>query len=192
MAASPQADITLLLHDFGKGDRAAFDALLAHVYEELRRIAHQYLRREAAQDALCTTELVHEAYFKLIDQTRVAWADRAHFYAVAAQAMRRILIDHARARKADKRGGGQVHLSIEALGDIPVDRAAELIALDEALTHLAAFDARAARVVECRYFAGLTIEETADALDVSPSTVKNDWSLAKAWLYRAMQQDPVR
>ena len=184
-----QPEITRLLLDFSNGDREAMDRLLPLVYQELRRIARQHLRREYENDVLCTTELVHEAYMKLVDQTRTQWRDRAHFYAVSAQAMRRILVDHARARKADKRGGGQVHLLLDDVGELAVSRAEELLVLDEALTRLAAFDERLGRVVECRYFAGLTIEETAAALDVSPSTVKQDWNLAKAWLYREMKRE---
>lgn len=189
MAASSSPEITRLLHDFSGGSRNAFDELVPIVYEELHRLARQYIRHESADATICATELVHEAYMKLVDQQRTRWKDRAHFYAIAAQAMRRILIDQARSRKAGKRGGGQPVLQLDACGDIAIVHAEELIVLDEALSRLAAIDPRQSRVVECRYFAGLTIEETAEVLGISPTTVKQDWSLAKAWLFREMRRE---
>ncbi len=186
---TPKDDVTRLLDAFGSGDREAAHALLPYVYEELRRIARGHLRRERSDHTLSTTALVHEAYLRLVDQTHAHWQNRAHFFAVAATAMRRILVDYARARRADKRGGGQVLLSLEEAGELAVTQAEELIALDEALSRLAQHDARQARIVECRYFAGLTIEETAVALGVSPGTVKMGWSMAKAWLFREMTRE---
>ncbi len=182
-------DVTRLLGAYGKGDPAALELLLPYVYDELRAIAHRHLARERPDHTLGATALVHEAYLRLVDQTRMQWDGRAHFYAVAATAMRRILVDYARARRAAKRGGGQTPLSLDAAGDVAAVRADALVHLDDALEKLARHDARQARVVECRYFAGLSIEETATALGVSPTTVKHDWAMAKAWLYREMRAD---
>lgn len=189
MEAGSNQNITRLLLDFSSGTEGAFERLLPLVYEELRRMAQHQLRRERADHTLCTTELVHEAYMKLVDQTRTQWRNRAQFYAVAAQAMRRILVDYARTRNAEKRGGGQRDLLLDEVGELSVTRAEELIVLDEALDRLASFDKRQSRIVECRFFAGLTIEETAEALGISPTTVKQDWSLARAWLFREMKRE---
>lgn len=186
---SPQHEVTRLLDAYGSGDREAMQRLLPYVYDELRAIAQRHLRRERDDHTLSATALVHEVYLRLVDQTRMHWNGRSHFYAVAATAMRRILVDYARARRADKRGGGQMVVSLDEAGELAVSRAEELVLLDEALERLARFDARQARVVECRYFAGLTIEETAEALGVSPTTVKHDWTMAKAWLYREMKRE---
>ena len=187
----PDSDVTRLLHDLSGGDAEARDALLGAIYGELRRIAHGALGGERAAHTLTTTELVHEAYLRLVDVTRVSWQDRAHFFAVAARVMRRVLVDWARARRAGKRGGGEVPLSLDdvAGGVADAGRADELVALDEALDRLAARSERQARVVECRYFAGLTIEETAEALGVSPTTVKQDWVLARTWLFRELRRE---
>jgi RNA polymerase sigma factor (TIGR02999 family) len=181
-------ELTDLLLRAGAGDRVALDYVLPVVYEELRRIARRQLRSEPDGHTLNTTALVHEAYFRLVDQTRAGWKDRAHFFAVAAVAMRRILVDHARRHRAGKRGG--------ALRPIPLDdiqlstghRADLLMALDDALTTLAAFDARQARVVECRFFGGLTEPETAEALGIGLRTVKRDWAKARSWLYQEVYQ----
>ncbi len=182
-------EVTRLLDAYGQGDREAMQRLLPYVYDELRAIAQRHLRRERGDHTLNPTALVHEVYFRLVDQTRKGWNDRVHFYAVAATAMRRILVDYARARRAEKRGGGVAPIPLEQAGELSAARADELVLLDDALERLAHFDARQARVVECRYFAGLTIEETAEALGVSPTTVKHDWALAKAWLYRDMKRE---
>lgn len=186
----PDADVTQLLLDAHAGDEEAFQALMPLVYEELRVLARQHFRRERDDHTLTPTALVHEAYFKLVDQRRVAWNDRAHFYAVASMAMRRILVSYARQRSRLKRGGDLVKLALDdgppLAAEAPPDG---LVALDEALSRLQAFDARAARVVECRYFGGLTVEETAAALDTSPRTVKRDWRLAKTWLRRELDPE---
>jgi RNA polymerase sigma factor (TIGR02999 family) len=179
-------EVTALLLAFRGGDREALDELLPLVYDELRHLAHRELRRERADHTLATTELVHEAYLALIDQTRAASSDRVRFFAVASTAMRRVLIEYARRRRALKRGGGLRPLSLDE-GTIAADESAEtLIELDEALTCLGAVSARLARVVECRYFGGLTEGETAEALHVTVRTVRRDWVKAKGWLYRAL------
>jgi RNA polymerase sigma factor (TIGR02999 family) len=173
------------------GDRAALERLVPLVYAELRRQAHRQMRRERPGHTLQTTALVNETYLRLVDSKRVRWQNRAHFFGVCAQLMRRILIDHARARGSLKRGGDAVHV---ALDDTPVGSSppyADLLALDEALTRLAAIDMRKSRVVELRYFAGLSVEETAEALDVSPDTVMRDWKMAKLWLLRELKREAV-
>jgi len=176
-------EITLMLQQWGGGKQEALDALLPLVYEELRRQASRYLRRERAGHTLQTTALIHEAYLKLIDQRTVNWQNRAHFFGIAAQAMRRILVDYARGKHRAKRGGSGEDLPLEAAALIvSQERKIDLVALDEALERLAEFDARQARIVELRYFSGLTIEETAEVLRISPATVKSDWNVAKAWL----------
>ena len=158
------------------------------VYDELRSLADRSLRHERSGHTLSGTALVHEAYLKLVDQRQVRWQDRAHFFAVAAQLMRRILVDHARRHGAHKRGGGEPRLSLdEADAPTPAAPLVDWLALDRALDRLAALDERQARTVELRFFGGLTIEETAEVLQVSPATVKNDWSLARGWLYRELQ-----
>ena len=180
------SDVTRLLLAWGNGQEAAAAPLMDAVYGELRRLARGYLIRERRDHSLCATALVHEAYLKLVDQRRVEWQNRAHFFAIAAQQMRRILVDHARARGAAKRGaGGTVPLSDLELGvdPLPVD----LVALDKALEKLAQIDQRQTRLVELRFFAGLTIEETAEMLRIAPATVKRDWALARTWLYRELQ-----
>lgn len=174
------------LLDSFPGDRDALDRLLPVVYDELRRIAHQALRRERADHTLTTTALVHEAYIKLVDHPQVVAGDRARFFAVAATAMRRVLIEYARQRRALKRGGGQVPLSLDE-SIVAADASSEmLLALDEALTRLAALNPRLAHVVECRYFGGLTDDEMAEVLQVTPRTVRRDWVKAKGWLYREL------
>ena len=181
--------ITRLLHDLKQGRRAAFDELLPQVYDELRRVAHFQLRNERADHTINTTALVHEAYLKLVDRRQMDWQSRAHFYAVAAMAMRQILVSYARRRKADKRGGGAVHVAFdEALGAFSDERAEELLALDEALVRLEAINPRHVRIVECRFFGGLTVVETAEALGVSPITVKRGWGMARAWLKDALEE----
>ena len=185
MNTSPQ-DVTGLLVRWRTGDREALDALTPLVYDELRRLAKSYLRRERPDHTLDGTALVHEAYMRLVDQRNVEWRNRNHFFALAAELIRRILVDHARARIAAKRGGANVKLSLdEALA--PADeKDLNLLALDDALLALAKADPQQSRIVELRYFAGLTIEETADVMEISPATVKRDWTTAKAFLKREM------
>lgn len=176
-------DVTGLLRGAMVGDRTTVDRLFPLVYEELRRIAHDRLRAEVAGHTLNTTALVHEAYLKLVDQTRADWRDRAHFLAVASTAMRRILIDHARKHRAVKRGGERTRVPLDAANLAVEERADTLIALDEALTRLANTDQRLSRVVECRFFGGMTEEETAEALGITSRTVRSDWATAKGLLY---------
>jgi RNA polymerase sigma factor (TIGR02999 family) len=185
-----QADnVTKLLLELSKGDRAAVDSLLPVIYDELRKLAANYLRRERPDHTLQPTALVHEAYLRLVDQTRVDWQNRAHFFGVAAQIMRRLLVDHARKHNAEKRGQDFQKLSLDENIDRAVERSAELIALDDALRTLATFDEQKARMVELRYFGGLSIEETAKVLGVTPTTIKRHWRLAKAWLHGEMQKN---
>jgi RNA polymerase sigma factor (TIGR02999 family) len=184
-------DITALLlawrEEGGRG--AAAERLTELVYDELKRIAHAQLAREASGHTLCTTALVHEVYLRLVDETRVRWTSRAHFFAVAARTARRVLIEHARRFRAAKRGGGHPILSLDE-ATMPVEERAELlIALDEALGRLEALDERLGRVVECRFFGGLTEEETAATLGITARTVRRDWIKAKAWLYRELRAD---
>jgi RNA polymerase sigma factor (TIGR02999 family) len=174
------------LHEVRKGNREAQDRLVPLVYRELRRIAGAHLRRESPGHSLQPTALVHEAYMRLIDITRIDWQDRAHFFSVASTLMRRILVYHARANRARKRGGGEDTLALdEALMPSP-GRAPEIIALDDALNQLAQLDERQAKIVEMRFFAGMSEEETGDVLGISVSTVKRDWKVAKAWLYKEL------
>ncbi len=172
-----------MLQEWSGGNQEALDALLPLVYAELHRQASRYLRRERAGHTLQTTALIHEAYLKLIDQREVNWQNRAHFFGIAAQAMRRILVDYARGRHREKRGGIGEDLPLEEAALVVSEgRSVDLVALDEALDRLAEFDKRQARIVELRYFSGLSIEETAEVLRISPATVKSDWNMAKAWL----------
>jgi len=181
-------NVTKLLLDLSGGDRSAVDLLLPVIYDELRKLAANYLRRERPDHTLQPTALVHEAYLHLVDQTRVNWQNRAHFFGVAAQIMRRLLIDHARKHNAEKRGQDYEKLSLDENIDRSVERSGDLIALDDALNALATFDEQKARLVELRYFGGLSIEETADVMGVTPTTVKRHWRLAKAWLYGELQR----
>jgi RNA polymerase sigma-70 factor, ECF subfamily len=189
LSANPTDNITHLLIELSNGDRAAVDLLLPVIYDELRKLAANYLRRERPDHTLQPTALVHEAYLRLIDQSRVNWQNRAHFFGVAAQIMRRLLVDHARKHNAEKRGQDFQKLSLDENIDRAVERSAELIALDDALKTLATFDAQKARMVELRYFGGLSIEETADVLGVTPTTIKRHWRFAKAWLHGEMQRN---
>jgi RNA polymerase sigma factor (TIGR02999 family) len=184
---SPQ-DVTQLLIQLTGGERAVLDELLALIYGELRSLAANYLRRERSDHTLQPTALVHEAYLRLVDQTQVNWQNRAHFFGVAAQMMRRILVDHARAHSAEKRGHDYQKLALDENIDQAFERGAELIALDDALQTLAEVDPQKARVVELRYFGGLSVEETAEVLGVSAVTVKRHWRMAKAWLYGQMRK----
>lgn len=183
MADAP--DLTELLIAAHGGSQEAVDRLLPLVYEELKSLASRYLRSEPAERTLQTTGLVHEAYLKLVDQTRTTWQNRGHFFGIAAQAMRRILVDHARRRRARKRDAGRP-ITLDDEVPSPGSDSDEVLAVDEALQRLARLDARQARIVELRYFAGLTIEQTGEALQVSPATVKREWLSAKAWLQREL------
>lgn len=186
MSRVPTTHITKRLVEWGQGDRTALDEVLPHLERELRRLAHHYMSRERPGHTLQTTALVNEAYLRLIGQNNVNWQSRSHFYAIAAQMMRRILVDYARGRLYAKRGGGAVHVSLEMADAVSNERTAELTVLDEALRELETIDSRQARVVELRFFGGLTIKETADVMQISSDTVKREWSTAKAWLYREM------
>ena len=193
---SPERRVTLLLSAIGRGDARATDELLPLVYEELRRLAERRMAGEPAGHTLQATALVHEAYLRLVGGGEdVAWQNRAHFFGSAARAMRRILVERARRAGSGKRGGGRERVDADAaelLLAAPDDGALDLLSLDEALAKLEAFDADLARLVMLRYFAGLGVEETASALGVSPRTVKRDWSVAKAWLFRAMTGEAPR
>jgi RNA polymerase sigma-70 factor, ECF subfamily len=182
---------TDLLRRAAAGEDSGLDEIFPLVYDELRRLAHRQLRREVDGHTLGTTALVHEAYLRMIDQTRVGWRDRVHFLAVAATAMRRILVDHARRRRSLKRGGALRRVPLEEV-ELPADERAELlVALDDALTRLAALDGRQARVVECRFFGGMTEEETAEALGIGLRTAKRDWAKARSWLYQEIHPDAI-
>jgi RNA polymerase sigma factor (TIGR02999 family) len=180
-------EVTGLLQAWGEGDRAALDRLMPIVYAELRRIARRYMNRERVDHTLQTTELVNEAYLRLVDYKCMRWQDRAHFFAVSAQVMRRILVDHAR-RQNLKRGGAVEHVALESAMAIESGRDTDLLALDEALCELERMDPRKAQVVELRFFGGLSVEEAAEVLKVSPITIMRDWSSAKAWLFREMKK----
>jgi RNA polymerase sigma factor (TIGR02999 family) len=180
-------DITQLLLGWGAGDRSAFDQLLPLVYDELRRLARSYLRRHPQQSVLQPTILVHEAYLKLINQRRANWQSRAQFFGLAAKVMRDLLVDYARRAQAAKRGGGNYSVSLTEADRQGQQKEFDLIALDEALDRLAVLDARHSRVVELKFFAGLTIEEIAEATGTSHATVERDWNLARAWLYHEMR-----
>lgn len=181
-----QSSVTDLLVRAGEGDHAVLDELLPLVYDELRRLARVQLGAERAVHTLQPTALVHEAYFRLVGQRNVDWRNRAQFLGIAAEMMRRILINHAQARRAEKRGGGATRVALDETVSFFEERDVDLIALDDALGALAAVDPRGARVVELRFFGGLGIEETAEVLGVAPATVKRDWSVAKAWLRREL------
>ena len=193
LRSSGPSEITRALHDASRGNREAFDRLLPLVYDELKRLARGQLRMEREGHTLDTTALVHEAYLKLVDQDRVEWQSRAHFYAVASSAMRRILIDYAKGRNAQKRGGGAAHESLDESGRalsrslaLAAEGGVDLLALNDALDRLAAFDARGASVVEYRFFGGMSHTEIAEVLGVSEITVRRLWQASKAWLRRAM------
>ncbi len=189
MAVAPtQDEVTRLLVRAGAGDPAAAGDLLPLVYEELRRLADAYMRQERRDHTLQPTALVHEAYMRLVDQTRVRWQDRTHFFAVAATCMRRILVNHARDRGRLKRGGASKpqRIALQDLADTDVVGDVEMLALDDALARLETLDERKVRVVELRFFAGLTVEQAAELLEVSPVTIKRDWEFARAWLLREL------
>lgn len=175
-------EVTQLLKDWGNGDQAAGDELMPLVYDELHRMAHRHMRKEHPGHTLQTSALVNEAFVRLVDQTDVHWQNRAHFFGIAAQMMRRILVDYARSRQYLKRGGGAQQVSLDEVLLVSTQRADEVVAVDDALKDLAEFDQRKSQIVELRFFGGLSIEETAELLKVSPGTVMRDWTLAKAWL----------
>lgn len=177
-------NVTELLLGWGNGDKAALDQILPIVYEELRKQAARYLRRERVGHTLQTTALIHEAYIRLVDQKNVRWQNRAHFFGISAQLMRRILVDHARAKGRAKRGGSDIRVSLDDKNLIAKAADLDIIAVDEALERLAQIDEQQSKIVELRFFSGLTVEETAEVLKISPATVKRDWSMAKAWLHR--------
>lgn len=184
------ADVTHLLAAWTRGDARALEALVPLLYAELRRIAERQLDRERPDHTLQPTALVHEAFLRLVDQQSVAWQGRAHFFGVAARLMRNVLVDHARGRGAQKRGGDVTRVAFDEalLERVAADPAAEVLALDDALVEMATFDERKSRIVELRFFGGLSIEETAEVLGVSPGTVMRDWTLAKAWLSRQLRE----
>jgi RNA polymerase sigma factor (TIGR02999 family) len=181
--------VTQLLVDWSNGDQAALDKLLPLVNSELRQLARRYMRRETPGHTLQTSALVNEAYIRLIDQQRVRWQNRAHFFGIAAQLMRRILIDHARSHHYAKRGGGALRVSLDETAAVTNARAAELLAVEEALEKLTAMDARKGRIVELRFFGGLSLEETAEVMGVSSPTVQREWRAAKAWLHRMLTDE---
>jgi len=184
---SSHDEITALLVDWSKGDQSALGKLLPLVERELHRLAHSYMRRENPDHTLQTTALINETYLRLIDQKKVQWQNRAHFFGIAAQIMRRILLNYARDQNRQKRGGRAIHVSLSQAMIMPAEKDRELIALNDALIRLEELDARKSKVVELRYFGGLSVEETAEVLNVAPITVMRDWQFAKAWLAREMQ-----
>jgi RNA polymerase sigma factor (TIGR02999 family) len=187
MTPSPE-EVTRLLVDWGNGNVGALEQLTPLVYEELRRLAHQHMNRERPDHTLQTSALINEAYLRFTQQRNMHWQNRAQFFAIASRLMRRVLIDYARARNYQKRGDGAKRVSLSEVAYVSEDRAEELLALDEALNSLESFDKRKSQVVELRFFGGMSVEETAVVLDVSPNTVKRDWSTAKAWLYRNIKK----
>jgi RNA polymerase sigma factor (TIGR02999 family) len=188
---SQPAEVTELLRSWGRGEAGALDRLTPLVYAELHRMARRYMRKERSGNTLQTTALVNEAYLRLVDIKNAAWQDRAHFFALSAQMMRRILVDSARARASAKRGGGRrvghsTAIDLDAIPDLDSQKGKDVIALDDALIELEKLDSRKARVIELRFFGGLSVEETAEVLTISPQSVLRDWKLAKAWLLREM------
>jgi RNA polymerase sigma factor (TIGR02999 family) len=188
MATRSPKEITQLLVAWGDGDEAALEQLTPLVYQQLHRLAHHYLSHERPGHTLRTSALVNEAYVRLIDWKNVQWQNRAHFFGVSAQLMRRILVDFARSRRYEKRGGGKAPLALDEVVLTSGEKSADMVALDEALLSLEKLDARQSRVVELRFFGGLTVAETAEVLKVSEATVRRDWSIARAWLRREMLQ----
>lgn len=189
MSTPPPHEVSQLLIAWSNGNAAALDKLMPLVDRELHRLAHHYMRRENAGHTLQTTALVNEAYLKLVDQKDVHWKNRAHFFALSAQLMRRILVDHARSRRYAKRGGGAQRISFDEALVVSPERGADLVALDEVLSKLTSIDRRKGQVVELRFFGGLSVEETAEALQLSTVTVMREWSMAKAWLYNSLNNE---
>jgi RNA polymerase sigma factor (TIGR02999 family) len=189
---APPTEVTRLLRNAQAGDKAALDELLPLVYNELRRLAASHLRRERANHTLQPTALVHEAYLRLVDQREVDWRNRAQFFGLAAEMMRRILVNHALSRNAARRGGSEPRIVLDAASDVAVETEVNLVLLDEALSRLGKVDPAQCRIVELRYFGGLTIEETADVLNLSSATIKREWRTARAWLFQQISSVPVR
>ena len=192
MTGKCSREVTLLLQAWRGGDQGALDKLMPLVYGELHRLAHRYMLREHVGHTLQTTAVVNEAYLRLIDAQQIEWKDRAHFFAISANLMRRILVEFARSRGRNKRGGDIRKVELDEAFVISPQRGADLVALDDALTALASMDERKAKVIELRFFGGLSVEETAEVLNVSPDTVMRDWRLAKVWLWREMKHGAVR
>ena len=190
MSDRPPGDVTVLLRAWHAGDEDAYRQLSSILYDELRQVAARYMRRQAPGDTLQATALVHEVFMRLVDARKVDWQDRNHFLAVAARSMRRVLVDLARAKGSTKRGSGAAHLPLDSKIASPESSSVDLLALDAALDRLGAFDVRKVRVIELRFFGGLTVEETAQILDVSPDTIARDWRMARTWLLREL--DPGR
>jgi RNA polymerase sigma factor (TIGR02999 family) len=190
MASDPD-HVNRLLLEWSGGNQQALEEMLPLIYDELRHLAHNFLYRERPGHTLQTTALVHEAYLKLIDQRDARWQNRAHFFAIAAQAMRRILIDSARKHVAGKRGGGGEKLSLAEVATVSLEPDNNLLALDEALNGLAEIDPQQGRIIELRYFGGLTIEETAEVMQLSPATIKREWAMARAWLHQALTEGQI-
>jgi len=189
MVEAQTHDLTQLLVDWSHGDKTALDRLMPLVDAELRRLAHRYMSRERGGHTLQTTALVNEAFLRLINRSKVDWQNRAHFFGLAAQLMRTILVDHARSHTCTKRGGGAYKLELDETMLVSQQKASEVLALDDALKELALIDPEQGRIVELRFFGGLTVEETAEVLHISPATVKREWSTAKAWLYRELAKE---
>src|SRR5688572_25959000 len=188
MSHTPE-NVTGFLIQWGEGDRSAMDRLMPVVYDELRRIAGRHFRRERPDNTLQPTALVNEVYLRLVDQQGVSWQSRAHFFGIAARLMRQILVDRARSRQAAKRGGADYRLDLTDAGDVPdKGRPLDLLALDRALDGLASFDPQQGRIVELKFFGGLSIEETAEVMGISPATIKREWALARSWLFRELSQ----
>ena len=189
MPLEPAADVTQLLVSWSAGNQAALEELMPLVYSELRRLAAAYLRRERPDHTLQSTALVHEAFLRMVNQRDVEWRNRAHFYGIAAQMIRRILVDHARSHYAEKRGSHAVKLSLDEALAVPESTELDLLGLNDALEQLAQMDARQNRIVELRFFAGLSIEETAEVMQLSPATIKREWNSARAWLFREISRN---
>jgi len=187
VADSP-GEISRILSDWNSGNRESADTLLTLVYRELRKIAEQYMKKERAEHTLQPTALVHEAYMRLIDISDIDWQSRAHFFAVSSNVMRNILVDYARARVTEKRGGGAQRISLDDATGLTDEKEVDVLAVDEALKQLSEFDERQSRIIELRFFGGLTIDETAHVLEISPATVKREWVLARTWLFRELKQ----
>jgi RNA polymerase sigma-70 factor, ECF subfamily len=189
MPLSPLENVTGLLLDWSNGDQTAYERLVPLVYAELHRLAHHYMSRERGDHTLQTTALVNEAYVRLVDQKRTHWQNRAQFFGICAELMRRILVDYARQQQYQKRGGGAHRVTLDETAQISEEKTADLVALDEALNRLAEFDPRKARVVELRFFGGLNVEETAEVMGIHANTVIRDWSAARSWLYKAVTSE---
>ena len=189
ISTAPRENVTRVLIEWSSGDGDAAQKLMPLVYEELRGLARQYLKSERRNHTLQATGLVHEAYLRLVDQTATTWRDRAHFFSVAAGVMRRVLVDYARSHRADKRGGGLEKIQLDDAVALSPQRHVNLVALDEALSDLAMFDPQQSQIVELRFFGGLTVEEVAELIEISPRTVKREWRLARAWLRREIARE---